>query len=96
MPWGNKLGKRIPEHLRQQVLLAAGRRCTHHDNNGRCTNPATEVDHILPRHQGGTDHAANLQALCPTHHRAKTQTEAATARWRHRNQRPTEQHPGLT
>jgi len=37
-----------------------------------CTKPATDVDHILPRAQGGADDWDNLQALCHAHHNAKT------------------------
>ena len=40
----------------------------------------TEVDHIVPRFEGGTDDDANLQTICTAQHRAKTQAEAARAR----------------
>ena len=33
---------------------------------------ATEVDHILPKSQGGADDWDNLQALCKSHHSQKT------------------------
>ncbi|USD68125.1 HNH endonuclease [Vibrio sp. SCSIO 43136] len=36
---------------------------------------ATDVDHILPKSQGGTDDETNLQALCKRCHRSKTATE---------------------
>lgn len=36
----------------------------------------TEVDHIVPKAQGGTDDDANLQTICARRHRAKTQREA--------------------
>jgi 5-methylcytosine-specific restriction protein A len=42
---------------------------------------ASEVDHVLPKHRGGTDDWANLEALCQLHHRQKTVAEAAAARW---------------
>ncbi|MGY6410778.1 MAG: HNH endonuclease [Alkalilacustris sp.] len=45
-------------------------------NQGRTTQ-ATEVDHILNRARGGTDHTDNLQAICSVCHRAKTLREAA-------------------
>jgi 5-methylcytosine-specific restriction protein A len=38
--------------------------------------PTEEVDHILPKSQGGTDDRANLQGLCRTHHSAKTMRES--------------------
>ena len=36
--------------------------------------PATDVDHIVPRAQGGADHWPNLQALCHPCHSRKTVT----------------------
>lgn len=33
---------------------------------------ATEVDHIVPKSQGGTDDDSNLQAICSACHKAKT------------------------
>jgi 5-methylcytosine-specific restriction protein A len=41
---------------------------------------ATDVDHIRPKHLGGTDDDANLQPLCNPCHRAKTAREGRTAR----------------
>jgi 5-methylcytosine-specific restriction protein A len=38
---------------------------------GRVT-VATEVDHVLPRSEGGTDDQANLQPICHPCHVAKT------------------------
>ena len=37
--------------------------------------PATEVDHIIPKSQGGTDNPDNLQAICTPCHKDKTQVE---------------------
>lgn len=45
-----------------------------------CTGHATEVDHIVPTFEGGTDTDNNKQPACPACHRAKTQQEAARAR----------------
>ena len=42
---------------------------------GRLT-PATEVDHIINKAQGGTDHPDNLQAICHRCHGVKTQAES--------------------
>ena len=43
---------------------------------------AVEVDHIVPLHQGGTDDASNLQALCHDCHATKTATEQGCKRGR--------------
>ena len=40
-----------------------------------CERPSEEVDHIVPRAQGGADSGANLQGLCKTHHSRKTARE---------------------
>jgi 5-methylcytosine-specific restriction enzyme A len=49
--------------------------------NGRPTQ-ATEVDHVTPKADGGTDDPSNLVAICTTCHMAKTQAEAAKAQGR--------------
>lgn len=41
--------------------------------------PATEVDHIQPRRDGGSDDWDNLQSLCKPCHSRKTATE--DGRW---------------
>lgn len=41
---------------------------------------ATEVDHITPKAEGGTDADANLQAICGPCHKAKTALEGLRAR----------------
>lgn len=64
---------------RERVLLR---------DNGLCqpcrrrdlVTPATDVDHITPRFEGGTDDDGNLQAICPDCHKAKTAEESARAR----------------
>lgn len=45
--------------------------CRHCLADGRAV-PATDVDHITPREQGGTDDRSNLQPLCHPHHSRKT------------------------
>lgn len=42
---------------------------------------AVTVDHIKPKHMGGTDDDANLQPLCDPCHRAKTAREGRAARY---------------
>lgn len=55
--------------LREQILLRdpVCKAC------GRAWS--TEVDHVIPKEQGGTDHEANLQGLCHNCHADKTAKE---------------------
>lgn len=58
---------------------------------------ADTVDHVIP----GDDHRdANLAAVHdanPPHcHRRKSSQEGNASRWKEKEQRPAEQHPGLT
>ncbi|MBW7903016.1 MAG: HNH endonuclease [Rhodocyclaceae bacterium] len=48
---------------------------------GRVTT-ATQVDHITPKSDGGTDAEDNLQSICADCHAAKTAAEAGGARRR--------------
>lgn len=48
---------------------------------GRVT-PATECDHIIPMHKGGTNEATNLQGICRECHKEKTEREAAESQGR--------------
>jgi 5-methylcytosine-specific restriction endonuclease McrA len=59
-----------------------------------CQKPgATEVDHVMPAHLGGTDHPTNLRPIHTSCHRTKTGREAQAAR--PKRKRPPEAHPGL-
>ena len=64
------------DKLRAEILERDRRLCVRclaeHDR----TTPATEVDHITPKAQGGTDHPSNLQSLCHPCHKAKTARES--------------------
>lgn len=65
---------------RRVLLLRANPLCAHCARSGRVT-VATELDHIKPLHQGGTDDDENLQGLCTECHRIKTARErGATSR----------------
>src|SRR5664279_3744454 len=45
----------------------------------RCLAPATTVDHIIPRFEGGRDDPSNYQSLCDPHHGKKTAEEGHRA-----------------
>lgn len=44
--------------------------------------PASEVDHVVPKFEHGTDDDDNLQSICKPCHTDKTQAEALRARHR--------------
>lgn len=56
-------------------------RCPECEKAGR-VRIATEVDHIRPKAEGGTDDLSNLRAIAKSCHKAKTQAEAKRARGR--------------
>jgi 5-methylcytosine-specific restriction endonuclease McrA len=49
---------------------------TTHPTCSICNEPATEVDHVLPKRLGGSDLDYNLQSLCLRCHARKTGREA--------------------
>lgn len=79
---------------RAKVLQRAGYRCEHvrADTGTRCRERATEVDHVVPHSQGGSDELGNLQALCSWHHVRKSGREGAQGV---RRARPAREHPGI-
>jgi 5-methylcytosine-specific restriction endonuclease McrA len=91
---GSTRAARLPptwRAIRARILTRDGHRCR------ACAGPANHVDHIVP---GDNHDDANLQALCPSCHNAKSAREGATAaalvRARSpRQNRPPEPHPGL-
>jgi 5-methylcytosine-specific restriction endonuclease McrA len=62
--------------IRRRVLQAANGLCEECRREQRLS-VATDVDHIVPLHLGGSNADANLQALCGPCHRDKTSREAA-------------------
>ena len=64
---------------RGAVLKRARYLCQCADCNGR-RYLATEVDHITPKSQGGTDDFSNLMAINSRCHKLKTQKESVAAR----------------
>lgn len=51
-----------------------------------------EVDHIG---DPGDHRSENLRTLCAEHHGRRSSQQGNAARWRYRNARPVERHPGL-
>lgn len=81
------------ERAARRVLRRDGHRC--YLRGPDCIGSATEVDHVRPYSQGGTDTDDNKRAICVPCHRAKTQRESAAARALKSRRRPPEAHPGL-
>ncbi len=65
--------------LRLLVLKRDKGLCQHCIRDGQVVK-AKEVDHIVPKYQGGPDDLGNLQSLCVPCHRTKTAFEGADAR----------------
>ena len=59
---------------RRDAILAREPLCRPCKQAGRVTS-ATEIDHVVPKAQGGTDQPDNLQPICSDCHEAKTKTE---------------------
>lgn len=59
---------------RAAILERDGYRCHH------CGAPATQVDHLVAKAQGGTDTAGNLAATCQRCHSTKTGREGQARR----------------
>ena len=65
--------------LRDKILERDGYVCQDRRACNGLTR-ATDVDHILPKAQGGTDSPDNLRAICPACHKEKTRLEALRGR----------------
>ncbi|MCW7984097.1 hypothetical protein XF35_01835 [Streptomyces platensis subsp. clarensis] len=94
---GSNRKSRLPKNWKALVLKVKardGHRCTRLSDEGkRCMNVGTDVDHVKP----GDDHSlSNLALLCSDHHAQKSSREGNEARWKHRQRRPDERHPGLS
>lgn len=74
MAWegsGKGRGGRPWRRKRERVLDRDKHLCQCCRRAGRLT-PATEVDHITPLAEGGTDDETNLESICTPCHRRKT------------------------
>lgn len=61
----------IAQETRREVFARDGEQCTFVDARGRRCQCKTrlELDHIIPRAQGGSDEASNLRVACRAHNR---------------------------
>jgi len=67
------LGSAAWKELRLKILARDGRLCQ------LCGRPATHVDHIRPRSQGGRSVPDNLRATCATCNLLKSRSESSLA-----------------
>lgn len=61
---------------RERVALAHGYQCAECGLAWR--THIDQIDHCIPREQGGSNDDSNLRPMCRTCHKAKTDKEAAT------------------
>ena len=69
------------QQLRKRILLRDSGLCQLCLALDKIT-AARDVDHIVPKEEGGTDDDENLQSLCRSCHKAKTAQESARGRGR--------------
>lgn len=71
----------LPKDWKKRVARQKRREptCQYIDRGVRCSNPTDEVDHIIPRFEGGSDDPDNLMSLCVGHHARKTASEGHRA-----------------
>lgn len=79
MTYGQGRGGRPWRRLRDHVMKRDGYMCQCQDCSGRRLI-AHEVDHVVPKAEGGTDDPSNLRAINRDCHKAKSQREARRAR----------------
>ena len=84
MPWGDRSRQergygREWEKARAPIIARDKGLCQPCLRAGRAT-PFKEVDHLKPKHMGGTDDPDNLQCICMDCHTAKTNRESANAK----------------
>lgn len=77
--YGQGRGGRPWRRKRARILERDGKLCIPCKEAGRLTL-ATQVDHIIPKAEGGTDDDNNLQSICGPCHEAKSRAEAARGR----------------
>lgn len=66
--------------IRKEALTRDDHLCVMCKAEGVYT-PASEVDHIIPKCDGGSDKLSNLQSLCKPHHKQKTLSESNKSKY---------------
>ncbi|MFD5864386.1 HNH endonuclease [Agromyces sp. NPDC127015] len=95
---GSNRKSRLPKdwpQTRKRILARDGYRCTWRADGVRCSEKASDVDHI---ERGDNHDDSNLRSLCGPHHRRKSSSEGGSAYRRpsrYNVKRPAAQHPGL-
>lgn len=69
----------LDERTRARILRRDGHTCY------QCGDTASQVDHITPVREGGTDDDNNLAAICTRCHGAKSSAEGVRARRRRKD-----------
>jgi len=82
--WGNgnrpeRMNGWAWQRVREKVLKRDGYVCQDQRVCQGLTR-AREVDHVIPKAQGGSDSYDNLRSICPNCHREKTRVEALRGR----------------
>lgn len=80
--YGRGRGGRPWRRLRDYILQRDQHLCQPCKAQGRYSE-ATQVDHIVPQAEGGTDDRVNLQSICTPCHEAKTLEESKRGAARH-------------
>jgi 5-methylcytosine-specific restriction endonuclease McrA len=97
MTWPKQRRPRPRAYRKNRVLVLERAHYRCQIRGQHCTGIATQDDHIVPLHRGGSNDLANRQAACKACHDEKTGREAAQARAaaQAKTTRPKRKHPGL-
>lgn len=79
------------DRLRRRILKRDNRECQLGGPN--CLETASQVDHVVPISQGGTDDEDNLASACRQCHMEKSSREAVAARAKRTRRRRRPIHP---
>lgn len=83
----------FPSAVRKQIMDRDKWRCQ--IKGPTCLGKATQADHRINHAEGGSDDAANGQAVCGPCHDIKTQQERTRGRAKHSRKRQPPAHPGM-